>query len=237
MRQNSEGNFEERQREYLNKRNKHSAELKNRINSDFEELCSFNPKITNDKGEYYQMTIKEKINKKPVFIRLYEDVKDRKNYQMQREMDKYNKILDLSNIINPQKKFNFETINKLYENKEKKDRIDKIRKKVEEEEGVTFKPYISENSYLRGVNGNFYERGQKLLNDRKINKRIKELNLETISNKVFKEVEKIFQNEAFNFNKIKGYSPCLYHLICWEMGVIEYHRAIRKFCLNYYDMK
>ena len=166
MRQNSEGNFEERQREYLNKRNKHSAELKNRINSDFEELCSFNPKITNDKGEYYQMTIKEKINKKPVFIRLYEDVKDRKNYQMQREMDKYNKIMDLSNFINPQKKFNFETINKLYENKEKKDRIDKIRKKVEEEEGMTFKPYISENSYLRGVNGNFYERGQKLLNDR-----------------------------------------------------------------------
>ena len=31
---------------------------------------------------------------------------------------------------------------------------------------MTFKPYISENSYLRGVNGNFYERGQKLLNDR-----------------------------------------------------------------------
>ena len=36
---------------------------------------------------------------------------------------------------------------------------------------------------------------------------------------------------------MKGYSPCIYNLICWEMGVIEYHRSIRNFCLNYYDMK
>ena len=84
---------------------------------------------------------------------------------------------------------------------------------------------------------NYFSIAQKLLNDRKINKRIKEINLETIPNNIFKEVEKIFQNESFDFNKIKGYSPCLYHLICWEMGVIEYHRTIRKFCLNYYDMK
>ena len=96
---------------------------------------------------------------------------------------------------------------------------------------------IKHNSLYKQQKLNYFTIAQKLLNDRKINKRIKELNLETISNKVFKEVEKIFQNEAFNFNKIKGYSPCLYHLICWEMGVIEYHRAIRKFCLNYYDMK
>ena len=62
-------------------------------------------------------------------------------------------------------------------------------------------------------------------------------NNELLISPIFKEVEKIFQNESFDFNKIKGYSPCLYHLICWEMGVIEYHRTIRKFCLNYYDMK
>ena len=83
----------------------------------------------------------------------------------------------------------------------------------------------------------YFSIAQKLLNDRKINKRIKEINLETIPNNIFKEVEKIFQNDAFNFNKMKGYSACLYNLICWEMGVIEYHRAVRNFCLNYYDMK
>ena len=168
-RQKSEGNFErfeERQQEYLRKKNKRSAEIKNRINSDFEELCPFNPKITNDRGEYYQITKKEKINKKPVYIRLYEDNKDRQNYQMKKEIESMNKIMDLSNIINPKKNFNFQTINRLYENKEKRDIMKKTKKKVEEEEGITFKPNISESIYFRGVNGNFYERSQKLLNDR-----------------------------------------------------------------------
>ena len=83
----------------------------------------------------------------------------------------------------------------------------------------------------------YFSIAQKLLNDRKINKKIKDINLETIPNNIFKDIEKIFQNDAFNFNKMKGYSPCLYNLICWEMGVIEYHRTVRNFCLNYYDMK
>ena len=165
----SEGNFEnfeERQKEFLNKKNKHSAEIKNRVDSEYEELCSFNPKITNDKGEYYIITKKEKINPKPVHIRLYEDGKDRKNSQIKKESEKMSQIMDLSNILNPQKNFNFDTINRLYENKEKKDEMIKTKKKVEKDEGVTFKPFISENSYLLGVSGNFYERSQKLLNDR-----------------------------------------------------------------------
>ena len=203
-RQKSEGNFEDRQKEYLNKKNKHSAEIKNKINSDFEELCSFNPKITNDKGEYYQFTIKEKINNKPVFTRLYEDVKNRKNVQIKRENDKYNKIMDLSNIMNPQKNFNYETINRLHENKGKKDVVDKTRKKVEEEEGVTFKPYISENSYYRGVNGNFYQRGQKLLNDRESfyeeeNKKYIEEYRNNVEKKPYtKEERKIIINNIIN---------------------------------------
>ena len=166
IRNKSEGNFEERQKEYLNKKNRHSAEIKNRIDSDFEEMCPFNPKITNDKGEYYKITKNEKINKKPVFLRLYEDSKDRKNSQIERETQQINKFLDLSNIMNPQKYFNFETINRLYENREKYDIINKTKKKVEEDEGITFHPYISENSYLMGSGGNFYERSKKLLNDR-----------------------------------------------------------------------
>ena len=68
--------------------------------------------------------------------------------------------MDLSNIINPNKNFNFERINKLYENKEKRDIYNKTRKKVEQEEGTTFKTYICENSYSFRINGNFYERVQ-----------------------------------------------------------------------------
>ena len=91
------------------------------------------------------------------------------------------------------------------------------------------------------VNGrkrmNYFNAAQKLLNDRKINKLIIEINLETISSNVFREIEKMLKMDAFSVNKMKGYSSCLYHLICWEMGVLEYHRAIRYFCLNYYDLK
>ena len=83
----------------------------------------------------------------------------------------------------------------------------------------------------------YFPVAQKMLNDRKINRKIAEFNLETISSGVFKETEKLLKNEAFSFNRIKGYSPCLNHLICWEMGVLEYHRAVRYFCLNYYDYK
>ena len=84
---------------------------------------------------------------------------------------------------------------------------------------------------------NYFTAAQKLLNDRKINKKISEINLETIPSNTFKETERLLKDEAFSINKMKGYSPCLYHLICWEMGVLEFHRAIRYFCLNYYDMK
>ena len=193
-RQNSEGNFEnfrERQQEFIRKKNKHSAEIKNRINSDFEELCSFNPKITNNKGEYYQITKKEKISRKPVFLRLYEDNKNRKNFQMKKEMENINKIVDLSNIINPQKNFNFETINRLYEYKERSNIMNRTKKKVEEEEGVTFKPNISESIYSKGVNGNFYERGQKLLNDRE---------------SFYEEENKKYNDSIKNSCEKKGYS-------------------------------
>ena len=190
-RQKSEGNFEERQQQYLNKKNKRSAKIKNKINSEFEEICSFNPKITNDKGEYYQITKKEKINKKPVFIRLYEDNKDRKNFYLKKEAENMNKIMDLSNILNPQKNFNFETINRLHENKEKRDIMNKTRKKVEEEEGVTFTPYISEDIYIRKVNGNFYERSKKLLNDRE---------------SFYEEENKKYQDGLRNSVEKKGYT-------------------------------
>ena len=91
------------------------------------------------------------------------------------------------------------------------------------------------------VNGqkrmNYFNTAQKMLNDRKINKKIKNINLETITSNTFREIEKLLKNDAFSFKKMKGYSPCLNHLIYWELGVLEYHRAVRYFCLNYYDYK
>ena len=162
----SEGNFEERQQKYLIKKNKHSNEIKNEIDSLYDSICSFNPKITNSKGEYYQFKNTQKFNNKPVFLRLYEDGKDRRKYQAMAETEKINKIMDMSNILNPNKNFDYDLIDRLYENREQKTNMILTKKKVEEEEGTTFKPYISENYYSRSVNGTFYERNQKFLNDK-----------------------------------------------------------------------
>ena len=166
-------NFEERQRNYLIKKRKHSAEIKNQLDSIFNEICSFNPKINSEKNmsniySTNKKPSKKKKNKNTVFSRLYNDGKERINTRTKKEQKIINQILEMSNIINPEKNFDFNTINRLYENKEKKHNIKKIIKKVEEEEGTTFKPFISQNNYNKSVNGTFYERNKKLINDREI---------------------------------------------------------------------
>ena len=164
----SERNFEERQKEYLYKINKKNEELKNKLDSNYDEICSFNPKITNDKGEYYQISNKEKISSLPVFQRLYDDVKNRKNFKQQKEIENINKFTELSNFLNQKKNVDHNLINKLYENK-KEDLINKIREKVEKEQGLTFKPNIEQNEYIKNVNSTFQERNQKWLENRKKN--------------------------------------------------------------------
>ena len=162
-------NFEERQKKYLIKKRKHSAEIKNQLDSVFNEICSFNPKINSESNLNNYSTNKNKTKKKKnrtVFSRLYEDGKERINSRSKKEKKMIDKILEMSNILNPDKNFDYSTINRLYENKEKKYNVKKTIKKVEEEEGTTFKPFISKNNYSRSVNGTFYERNQKLLYDR-----------------------------------------------------------------------
>ena len=96
------------------------------------------------------------------------------------------------------------------------------------------KPKINYNTNgMRKIN--YFSQAQKILNYRKFNRKIHEINLETISGNIFKQCEKIMLEKEFSYEKMKSYSPCLNHLICWEMGALEYHRTIRNFCLNYYD--
>lgn len=161
----SDGNFEKRQENFLRKKKRHSLEIKNEINSLYEAICSFNPKITNEKGEYYNISDIEKISK-PVFKRLYEDGRKRQYSQAQQENEKINKIINLSNILNPEKTFNFSTINRLYEYKEKQEIMNRTKRKVEEEEGATFKPYVPENFYTKNINRTFMERNEKFIKDK-----------------------------------------------------------------------
>ena len=162
-------NFRERQENYLIKKRKHSAEIKNQIDSIYNEICSFNPKINSEKSSNNYSTNK-KLNKNnkinSVFCRLYEEGKERIKSKTKKEKNIMDKFLEMSNIINPEKTFSFKTINRLYENKKQKHNIKKIIKKVEKEEGTTFKPFLPQNNYSKTVNGTFYERNQKLLHDR-----------------------------------------------------------------------
>ena len=158
-------NFQERQKEYLFNKNKKNEELKRKKDSDCEIMCSFNPRITNDKGQYYQARKKEKNLSVPVFKRLYDDCKQRKNLREQQEKENINKFHELSNKLN-KKKVDNNLINRLHENN-KEDVINKIREKVDKEKGITFKPNIEQNDYIKNVGSTFEERNKKLLFNKK----------------------------------------------------------------------
>ena len=158
-------NFQERQKEYLNNKNKKKEELKRKRDSDCEIMCSFNPRITNGKGEYYQISKKEKNLSVPVFKRLYDDCKQRKNLREKQEKENINKFNELSNMLN-KKKVDNNLINRLHENN-KEDVINKIREKVDKEKGITFRPNIEQNDYIKNVGSTFEERNKKLLFNKK----------------------------------------------------------------------
>ena len=158
-------NFQERQKEYLFNKNKKNEELKRKKDSDCEIMCSFNPRITNDQGQYYQVRKKEKNLSVPVFKRLYDDCKQRKNLREQQEKENINKFHELSNKLN-KKKVDNNLINRLHENN-KEDVINKIREKVDKEKGITFKPNIEQNDYIKNVGSTFEERNKKLLFNKK----------------------------------------------------------------------
>ena len=82
----------------------------------------------------------------------------------------------------------------------------------------------------------YFSPGKNLVYNKDFIKIIQNLDLDSISYQTFIKIEKIMQNEAFSIERINWfYSPCLKHLINLEMGVMEYFRAIRKYCLNFYD--
>ena len=82
----------------------------------------------------------------------------------------------------------------------------------------------------------FFSVGKNLIYRNDFIKIIQNMDLDSLNYNTFQYVEKIMQNEAFSLEKInKYYSPSLVNLINLEMGVMEYFRAIRKYCLNFYD--
>lgn len=92
-------------------------------------------------------------------------MRKRKQNQKKKELDNY--INNLSNSISKNSQVvNLHKINELYENKNKSKINEKTKNKVENEEGITFKPYIFKNRFAKNVNSTFYERNSKFLEDK-----------------------------------------------------------------------
>ena len=156
-------NFAQRQREYMEKIDKKREDLRGKIDSEFDLICSFNPKITNEKGEYYIIKNKKKeknMAKSSVFRRLYKDVEKRQELREQKEKENIDKFNEMANYLTLDKKVNDTSlIERLFDNR-KEDIINKTREKVEKEEGITFQPDIGDNDYIQNINSNFMERNE-----------------------------------------------------------------------------
>ena len=176
-------NFAQRQREYMEKIDKKREDLRGKIDSEFDLICSFNPKITNEKGEYYIIKNKKKeknMAKSSVFRRLYKDVEKRQELREQKEKENIDKFNEMANYLTLDKKVNDTSlIERLFDNR-KEDIINKTREKVEKEEGITFQPDIGDNDYIKNINSNFMERNEDWIIRR--NNFIKEENAKQLEN-------------------------------------------------------
>ena len=192
------GKFENRIHYYLEEKDKHSYKMK--INEELEHNYSFTPKInspkiskTSSNISAFSKTFNEKnvlLNRNciPAYIRLYEESKLRSQKKIEKEREIDENISKMANSLNKNKSVvNYDKINELYENKEKNQIYVKVKKKVESEEGITFKPYIYKNRFAKNIKNNFYERNSKFLLDKE-----KFINLHQ---NLYKPKNKMSQNE------------------------------------------
>ena len=73
-----------------------------------------------------------------------------------------------STVSNNSMNYDSKKIEELYNQyKAKSGRIEKIKKNMEKEGGITFQPYVyKDNKYYGKINTNVYERGEKLLENK-----------------------------------------------------------------------
>ena len=217
-------NFEKRIKSYLDLKNKHSDDIINKINEEFNKTHSFSPKINKSYSNneiysktYYKKNESENKNIIPAYIRLYEESKlrNKKYLKRQKEMDECINNLS-SSLIKKISVVDFNKINELYENKQKMKINEKIKNKVEHEEGITFKPFIYKNKFAKNICSNFYERNSRFLEDKekyinlhqnnsnpkkKISKNEKKEIVKNIIDRLYKESKSGCINNSFGCNK------------------------------------
>ena len=211
--------FDIRQQNFLNNRNFNTNKLKKSIESSVEKKCSFSPKINknidftssssknnnvattkeenklintstnnNNCDSYYSISTIKSI---PAHVRLYDDSKRRNSSYIQREIEYKKSIDEMANMTSKKgSKIDYDKISNLSENKEKKIIYEKTKKKVEEEEGITFKPEINlNNKYAERIHSNFYDRN-KVDGKNKIFENYDKFYEENKKDKKYTEVEK-----------------------------------------------
>ena len=207
--------FSIRQQNFIKNRNNNTIKLKKKIDRNTERKCSFSPQINkiidftstpsnNKNGEkeenknvvntynncdsYYSISTVKTI---PAHVRLYDDSKRRNSSYMKKEKE-YKKLIDeMANRTS--KKFSridYDKLNDLHENKGKKEIFEKIKKKVEEEEGITFKPEVNiNNKYTERIYSNFYERNKNIKKN-KVFEKYDKYNIEDKKEKNYTDEEK-----------------------------------------------
>ena len=141
----------------------------NRINKGyFDDVIYYSNKRNIDNDEYSNILIpkfNENIKQShsnthfTTYNRLFEDSKTRIRNQNRKRMEQEKYLDNLSNQISKEKKkVNFDRINYLYRNNDKKNNMEKTKTKVEKEEGLTFKPLIYKSEYDKRIYSNFMER-------------------------------------------------------------------------------
>ena len=139
-----------------------SSSKNNNIPTTKEENKLINTSTNNNNNNcdsYYSISTIKTI---PAHVRLYDDSKRRNSSYIQREIEYKKSIDEMANMTSKKvSKIDYDKISNLSENKEKKIIYEKTKKKVEEEEGITFKPEINlNNKYAERIHSNFYERNK-----------------------------------------------------------------------------
>jgi len=141
----------------------------NKINKGyFDDVIYFSNKrnIDNDKySNIFSPQFNENIRQShsnthfTTYNRLFEDSKTRIRNQNRKRMEQEKYLDNLSNQVSREKrKVNYDRINHLYRNEDRKNNMEKIKTKVENEEGLTFKPLIYKSEYDKRIYSNFMER-------------------------------------------------------------------------------
>ena len=97
---------------------------------------------------------------------------------------------------------------------------------------------IKPNTYINNEGKkiyDFYTPGKKLLYNKNVINIIKKLDIDNINCNIYTKIEKIMESDAFVYDNVINYSPCLINLIKAEFGLMEYFKAIRKYSLNNFD--